>query len=71
MLALETKELVMDATFGTNNIGMDLFVVLAEVNRAGIPLAYCFVQTIPLENGTCYVDPGAITFVLDQFLCYL
>jgi hypothetical protein len=38
------KELAMDATFGTNHSGMDLYAVLAELDGTGVPLAYCFVD---------------------------
>jgi hypothetical protein len=41
-LTTRAKELAMDATFGTNNAGMDMFAVLAEVEGTGVPLAYCF-----------------------------
>ena len=57
----------MDATFGTNNAGMDLFAILAELDGTGIPLAYCFVQTISVED-TRHSGPGALTAILDQFL---
>ena len=59
----------MDATFGTNNTGMHLFAVLAEVDGTGIPLAYCFMDVF---NDNCQgirrADPGATTALLDQFL---
>ena len=59
----------MDATFGTNNAGMDLFAVLAEVDGTGVPLAYCFVYVIPSDDGkTKKADAGALTHVLQQFL---
>jgi hypothetical protein len=35
-LASEEKELAMDATYGTNNTGMDLFAVLAELDGTGV-----------------------------------
>ena len=57
----------MDATFGTNNAGMDLFAILAELDGTGVPLAYCFVQTISVED-TRHSGPGALTAILDQFL---
>ena len=43
-LAVETKELAIDATYGTNNSGMDLYAVLAEVDGTGVPIAYMFVN---------------------------
>ena len=51
-LHLEVRELAMHATFGTNNAGMDLFAVLAGVDGTGVPLAYCFVEVIPFNDGT-------------------
>ncbi len=68
-LASNTKELVVDATFGTNNAGMDLFAVLGEVDGTGVPLAYCFVG-IYKDNakGARLAEPGATTAILDQFL---
>ena len=57
----------MDATFGTNNARMDLLSVLAELDGTGIPLAYCFVETI-LEQHTRYSGQGALTGILDQLL---
>jgi hypothetical protein len=44
VLSSHAKELAMDATYGTNNKGMELFAVLAEFDGAGVPLAYCFVD---------------------------
>lgn len=58
----------MDATYGTNNSGMELFAVLAEFDGSGIPLCYLFLETRPLENGDKRADPGAIAHVLAQFL---
>jgi hypothetical protein len=43
-LARDSRELAMDSTFGTNNGGLSLFSVLAEVDGTGAPLAYCFVE---------------------------
>ena len=57
----------MDATFGTNNAGMDLFALLAELDGTGVPLAYCFVETISAKQ-TRHSEPGALTAILDQFL---
>jgi hypothetical protein len=67
MLASETKELAMDATYGTNNAGMELFAVLAELDGTGVPLAYLFLET-RLEDGEKNTDRGAVTHLLDQFL---
>ncbi|CAD6983061.1 unnamed protein product [Tilletia controversa] len=40
-----TVEISLDATFGTNNSGHDLFAVLAEVNGTGVPLLYLLLDT--------------------------
>ena len=63
------KELAIDVTFGTNNTGMDLFAVLAEVDGTGIPLAYGFMDVFKDNSqGVRQVEPGATTNLLDQFL---
>lgn len=68
-LAPLAKELAMDATFGTNNAGVDLFAVLAEVDGTGIPLAYCFVDVVENnQKNECRAMPGAISGILCQFL---
>jgi hypothetical protein len=68
-LAPRAKELAMDATFGTNNTGMHLFAVLAEIDGTGIPLAYCFMDVFnENSHGIRRADPGATTALLDQFL---
>jgi hypothetical protein len=73
-LASRTKELAMDATFGTNNTGADLFAVLAEVDGTGVQLAYCFVDVFKDNKGKRNAAPGAIIDVLIHFLqalkCY-
>ncbi|KID82058.1 hypothetical protein MGU_10628 [Metarhizium guizhouense ARSEF 977] len=67
-------QLVMDSTFGTNSGGMDLFAVLAEVEGTGVPLAYCLVELLkppqanPAEKKTVRADPGATTYIIQQFL---
>ena len=58
------QELAMDATFGTNSAGMDLFAVMTELDGAGIPLGYCFVWT---SSGDVKA-PGALHGILAQFL---
>lgn len=45
-LAKNNGQLVMDSTFRTNNDGLDLFAVLAEVEGIDIPLAYCLVELL-------------------------
>ncbi len=67
-LASEAKELAVDATYGTNNAGMQLFAVLAELDGTGVPLAYLFLETLPLADGSKNTDRGALTHVLEQFL---
>ena len=47
---------------------MDLFVVLAELDGTGVPLAYLFVETLASGGGVKSIDPGAMPHVLDQFL---
>ena len=58
----------MDSTFGTNNAGMDLFSILAEVDGTGIPLAYCFTQMANSGASSSRSDAGAQINLLDQFL---
>ena len=67
-LRFVAKELAMDATYGTNHAGIELFAVLAEVDGVGIPLAYCFVSVTPSANGTNRAESGALTKILAQFL---
>ena len=62
------EELAMDATSGTNNVGMDLFAVLTEYDGTGIPVAYCFIETMIAQDGVRRVDPGALSRLLSQFL---
>ncbi|KAE8218322.1 hypothetical protein CF319_g7780 [Tilletia indica] len=40
-----TVEISLDATFGTNSSGHDLFAVLAEVDGTGVPLMYLLLDT--------------------------
>ena len=67
-LRFVAKELAMDATFGTNHAGMDLFAVLAEVDGIGIPLAYCFVGATPSVGGTSQAESRGVIHILKQFL---
>ena len=67
-LASRTKELAMDATFGTNKMAMDLFAVLAEVDGTGVPLAYCFTELFKdNSSGVRNAEPGTTTGILEQF----
>ena len=61
------KEVSMDATFGTNNSGMDLFALLAEFDGSGFPLGYFFVETISVECDRPSV-PGALAGIIEKFL---
>jgi hypothetical protein len=73
-LLKSTTQLVMDSTFGTNSGGMDLFAVLAEVEGTGVPLAYCLVELLKppqaksAEKKPVRADPGAMTYIIQQFL---
>jgi hypothetical protein len=68
-LVPRAKELAIDATFGTNNMGMHLFAVLAELDGTGIPLAYCFMGICSdNSHGVRQADPGVTTGLLDRFL---
>ena len=66
-LSSSVKEVAMDATFGTNNAGMDLFALLAEVDGTGVPLGYCFVE-VNSGEGNHRSDRGALPNILAQFL---
>jgi hypothetical protein len=67
----------MHSTFGTNNSGLDLFAVLAEVEGIGIPLAYCLVELLrPFQSDSaqkskCRADAGSMTYIIQQFLTEL
>lgn len=72
-LAKNNGQLVLDSTFGTNNSGLDLFVVLAEVEGIGVPLAYCLVELLRPQSDSrqksqCRADPGAMIYIIQQFL---
>ena len=62
------KELVMDATYGTNSAGMDMFAVLAELDGSGIPLCYMFVEKGTTENTKPSANEGATIAVITTFL---
>lgn len=70
-LATVTVEMAMDETYGTNSAGMGLFVVLAEVDGCGIPLAYLLVETEKNKDGKKKADQGAIIQILQEFLAPL
>ena len=69
VLSSHDKELAMDATYGTNNMGMELFAVLAGFDGTGVPLAYCFVDVFEdNRKGERNAEPGAIIGILSLFL---
>jgi hypothetical protein len=69
VLSSHAKELAMDATYGTNNKGMELFAVLAEFDGTGVPLAYCFFDVFEDNHkGERNAEPGAIIGILSLFL---
>lgn len=67
-LAQKTKELAIDATYGTNNAGCELFAVLAEFDGTGVPLAYLFVQKTQISENKAAIVPGKMTQILIKFL---
>lgn len=67
-LAKLTKELVIDATYGTNSAGCDLFAVLAEFDGTGVPLAYLFVERSVLSESPLSNCSGKMAHILQQFL---
>ena len=60
-----TKEVAIDATFVTNNAGMDLYAVLAELYGTGVPLAYRFVEK---DNSTGPPPAETMTQIIHQSL---
>lgn len=67
-LAQKTKELAIDATYGTNSAGCDLFAVLAEFDGTGVPVAYLFVQKSVSPESAMSGVPGTMTKILEKFL---
>ncbi|KAI0993432.1 hypothetical protein K3495_g14752 [Podosphaera aphanis] len=65
VLKRTTAEVAIDATYGTNNAGMDLYAVLAELDGTGVPMAYLFVKK---DRLTWTAPTGAITQILVKFL---
>lgn len=68
-LAKSSTQLVIDLMFGTNSGGTDLFVVLAEIEGTGVPLAYCLVELLKpqdesTENRPIRADPGAMIYII-------
>ncbi|KAI0992757.1 hypothetical protein K3495_g15428, partial [Podosphaera aphanis] len=69
-LVSRAKELVIDATYGTNSSGMSLSAVLAELDGTGVPLCYLFVGTASISDQklSSADAKGATTCTLKQFL---
>lgn len=68
------KELAMDATYGTNSFGMELYAVLAELDGTGVPLAYMFVKKKERVDGrtaSTRAGDGGMTTILNRFLYHL
>lgn len=61
-------ELVMHSTYGTNSSGVELFAVPAEVDGAGVPVCYMFVEKQGLGDHTRRTYDGAMTLIIIQFL---
>ncbi|KAI0991931.1 hypothetical protein K3495_g16256 [Podosphaera aphanis] len=61
----KTREIAIYATYGTNNAGMELYAVLAELDGTGAPMAYLFVEK---NNSFGTSSPGIMTQVIYQFL---
>ncbi|CAB4431449.1 unnamed protein product [Rhizophagus irregularis] len=59
------KEFGIDATYNTNNLGFELYVIHAEVNGTGFPLAYLFLE----NNGKC--GDGIRTEIITKFVSQL
>lgn len=62
------KELAMDATYGINSSGMELFGVLGELDGTGVPLAYMFVEKPRSADPTKRANPYEIARLLVLFL---
>ncbi|KAF5175078.1 Atp-dependent dna helicase pif1 [Thalictrum thalictroides] len=60
--------MAIDATYGTNSAGCDLFAVLAEFDGTGVPLAYLFLEKSMLTQTSTSVAPSKMTQILHQFL---
>ncbi|GES96638.1 ATP-dependent DNA helicase Pif1 [Rhizophagus clarus] len=58
-------EFGIDATYNTNNLDFKLYVIHAEVNGAGFPLAYLYLK----HNGKC--DDGIRTEIITKFVLQL
>ncbi|POS84503.1 hypothetical protein EPUL_004021 [Erysiphe pulchra] len=65
-LALQNKELAIDAIFGTNNAGMELYSVVAKLDGTAVPLAYLVVEKCVSTGSNRSIE--AMTQILYQFL---
>ena len=61
-LGINISEYGIDATYNTNNMGFELYVLHAEINGTGFPLSYLFLE----NNGKC--KEGIRTSILQMFL---
>ena len=61
-LKINISECRIDATYNTNNMGFELYVLHAEINGTGFPLSYLFLE----NNGGC--KDGIRTSILQKFL---
>lgn len=66
-LSKTRREGAFDANFGTNNAGMDLYAVLVELSRTGIPVAYLFIKK---DNSIGSAPAETMTQIFNQFLRY-
>ncbi|KAJ2970013.1 hypothetical protein NUW54_g12830 [Trametes sanguinea] len=57
-----TQELAMDSTWNTNGGNFELFAAMADINGAGLPLAFLFIRTTPAAAA------GAKQTILERFL---
>ena len=61
------QELLIDATYVTNNSALNLYAVLAEHDRTSVLLVYLFVgnahDALPVDSAT-----AATTNIIEQFL---
>jgi len=61
-LKINISECGIDATYNTNNMGFELYVLHVEINGTGFPLSYLFLE----NNGRC--KDGIRTNILQKFL---
>lgn len=61
----------MDATYGTNSSGAELFAVLAEVDGSGVPICYMFVEKQGLTQPGRRSSENVMTSIIMQMLSFL